>query len=53
MDDNHIPTSDSDQSRAPLIVVTEALPSEETAQDTNVNVYIKTNIFFSNVYTKT
>ncbi|CAF1042986.1 unnamed protein product [Adineta steineri] len=33
-DEYFLPTSDSDQSRAPLIVVTEALPSDETAQVT-------------------
>jgi hypothetical protein len=38
MNYNCTPTSDSDQSRTPLIVVTEALPSEETAQDTNVKL---------------
>ncbi len=33
IDNVHMPMNDYDQSRAPLIVVTEALPSEETNQD--------------------
>jgi len=37
-------THDSDQASTPLIVVTEALPSEETAEDTTVKLFIF-NIF--------
>ncbi|CAF0929588.1 unnamed protein product [Rotaria sordida] len=33
INDGHMPTSDSDQSHAPLIVVTEALPSEELEEE--------------------
>jgi hypothetical protein len=32
--------NDSDQTRTPLIVVTEVLPSEETAQDTTVKLLV-------------
>lgn len=40
--------NDSDPSRAPLIVVTEALPSEETAQDSTVKFLLrkKKDVFF-------
>jgi hypothetical protein len=31
---------DSDQASTPLIVVTEVLPSEETAEDTTVNLFV-------------
>jgi hypothetical protein len=36
-DDDYHPTSDYDQSRNPLIVVTEALPSEGAPSHTPVN----------------
>jgi len=31
---------DSDQASTPLIVVTEVLPCEETAEDTTVNLFV-------------
>ncbi len=34
---------DSDQASTPLIVVTEALPSEETAEDTTVKLFVFKN----------
>lgn len=41
INDGHTATTDSDQSHAPLIVVTEALPSEESAEDETSKVCIK------------
>jgi len=38
MDNGYTPNSDSDQSRTPLIIVTEVLPSEESPQDTTVKL---------------
>jgi hypothetical protein len=39
--------NDSDQTRTPLIVVTEALPSEETAQDSTVKPIFFFKYFFN------
>jgi hypothetical protein len=38
-------SNDSDQTRTPLIVVTEALPFEETAPDTTVKLVFSFSIF--------
>ncbi|CAF4235709.1 unnamed protein product, partial [Rotaria magnacalcarata] len=48
INDDHMPNNDSDQSHAPLVVVTEALPSEESAAEKET-VKVHSMFFFLNL----